>query len=346
MAAVRGERARTPGGAAQDRDHEIRERQGHHGHGQQHGHVSRDVPEAEALERAEVGGDGHRRRGEQQPQQEGPALPHEHRGRVPVVREEAGTRPDQQRHQQRGEVRVVELVDGARQQVRVDEERGAPDQGDPRREAVQAVHEVDRVHGQDHDEHGQQDLHGLAAHRDPPHGHGLDADPPEGHREGGAALAHELGPPRQVDEVVHGAHHEDDGQRRQEAVDGRRIREDAREEGHRSCQGQPDEDGRQHRHAAELRDGPAVHVPVAQRRPRADAPPDLPQERGQRHAGERRDEHDQEVGTHGGPVSAPRGPGRSAPPAPAAPPPRPAGPGRARGAPRAARIPAARPGTG
>ena len=143
-----------------------------------------------------------RGRGQQQPEQHRPGVPHEHPGREEVVRQEAqagagdGHR-DEARRRGPGQVLVH------RQQVGVGEERQRADAHDSGGQTVQAVDEVHRV-GAEHDEEdgdghrgGAVQGDGLTRQRDPQH-----PDPEGDHDAGRQHLAGELGQRRQVEQVV------------------------------------------------------------------------------------------------------------------------------------------------
>ena len=104
--------------------------------------------------RVERVGAGDRAVGEQQAEQHRADVAHEDPGRVEVVRQEPDAHAGQQRRRHRGQ-RLRGAADGLDQRVGVHQEGQRGHGHDAGREPVQAVDEVDGVHGDHHEQDGQ-----------------------------------------------------------------------------------------------------------------------------------------------------------------------------------------------
>ena len=148
-----------------------------------------------------------------------------------------------------------------------EEERRSPDDRHSRGEAVQSVDEVERVHG-GHDQPGRQhDAHGLVLdherlgnERDDRH-----PDSPGGHDQCRGALADQLDPPAQVQQVVRDADEHDHGGAGEDAPGRRVVAEDVLDEERIAGHDQRHQDPREDAQAAEPGDRRRMHVAAADR---------------------------------------------------------------------------------
>ena len=185
----------------------------------------------------------------------------------PVVRQEADAAADHDGGQEGGQVRAVQQDGRPVHPVGREEERRSPDDRHARGQAVQSVDEVERVHRGHNQPRRQHNAHGLVLNHDRLGDERDDRHPdtPDGHDQGGGALADQLDPPAQVQEIVRHADKHDHGGTGEDSPGRVVVPEDVLDEEriarHDQCHQEPCEDAQ----AAEPGDRGRMHVAAADR---------------------------------------------------------------------------------
>jgi len=246
------------------RERRVQQRDPQHGHGHRHRHQDR-----------RLGGACHRERRQHEPQEVAPGVAEEDLGRVPVVRQEAGSGA-RQGHREDERLLVPHDRGG-------DHHRERHEEGDPGGQAVHAVDEVEGVGHRHHPEHRDQgsedgpEVHPAGKRQ--AHHADAEAQRPEEHRRGG--LDAELGAGAHAAQVIGQPQREHHQRRQEDPADLRHhVGEDPRhhvvvEEERR----QRRQERRHHGHAAEARHGAVVDLA---RRAGAVEEPEPPAERDHR----------------------------------------------------------------
>ena len=251
--------------------------------------------------RVERVGAGDRAVGEQQAEQHRADVAHEDPGRVEVVRQEPDAHAGQQRRRHRGQ-RLRGAADGLDQRVGVHQERQRGHGHDAGREPVQAVDEVDGVHGDHHEQDGQghaqvglEREHPAVRRRQP--GQRLAApDQDAGRRHLRGQPADRAEPPPVVGEADH--HYQAAGQQQAGLAPRPGGMERVLHEGEPAGDQQPGGEAAVHGQAAQQRGRLDVRVPRPRLMHRMGADRYPPHQRGEQVGHRRGDEKDQGVIAH------------------------------------------------
>ena len=128
---------------------------------------------------------------QQQPQQHGSGIPHEHSSSKEVVRQEPKRHTDQQSRDQRrhGGAREVEFNG---EQIRIDKEDNGRNHHNARRKPIKTINEVDGVDADDHDQNSQQHTRRRIEHDRARNWEPYDGDALQGHNRGRENLTGQL----------------------------------------------------------------------------------------------------------------------------------------------------------
>ena len=253
MFRIGGERRLSGTQPAHHGQSEVEQRQEHHGDRQDDRHEGGERPLLADQRRIDLTGDPDRRGGQQQADEHRPGVAHEDPGRIEVMRQEAEAGADENRDDERGEVRIGLRRGVARQPVGVDEERASADGHDSGCEPVEPVDEVHGVDGHEDDEDGDDDRHPRGADDDPAEGNRQQRHSLDRHEAGGKSLAGELRHPMQVPDVVDDSEQTEQSGGTGDADDRSQLDEDPIEERHLGGEDEPGEEPAEHGHSAQPR---------------------------------------------------------------------------------------------